>query len=294
MKKNALVSVVSVSILVGLALPAPGLASVQVGQIADGDGLPCSDPNTAHAASTLGSGQPNPYEIPSSGVITEWQTRAGYGGGSLALQTLSQDTASVGTFSVLAESAVETPAAETVNTFQTRIPVQAGQLLGLRVVLGGPDCTRAAQLGVDEYQVTPAPDPGSGPVAYPNGAGDEGLNVAATLEPDADGDGFGDETQDGCPRREHRHDDCVKPRVRLGDAPSRETRKTKAKFSFSSNDPKATFRCRIDGRKPKPCTSPLKVRELSPGRHSFSVRAMDANDNKSKKAEYRWKVEAGG
>src|SRR2546430_8080420 len=45
-------------------------------------------------------------------------------------------------------------------------------------------------------------------------------------------------------------------------------------FRFSSNDPAATFVCRIDDEASQPCSSPY-VRTLPDGPHSFSVRAVD-------------------
>lgn len=44
-------------------------------------------------------------------------------------------------------------------------------------------------------------------------------------------------------------------------------------FTFTSDDPAATFDCSIDGRGFKPCTSPVTMSDLEDGRHSFAARA---------------------
>jgi hypothetical protein len=292
MKKAVLVSALSASLAAALLLPSSGLAATEIGRLApQGTGLACAA-NEGHTVSTVASGQPNPWAVPAGGgVITEWKTRAGAGGGTMALQILSQDAANNGTFSVLAESAVETPAASAVDTFKTRLPVKGGELLGLRVASASPDCRYTAPgQGFTEFSKTPAALPNSGPVMYPNGTADLGINVTASIEADKDNDGFGDETQDGCPKKGNRQDDCIKPTVQLDKTPKKKTKKPKAKFKFSSDDAKATFECSVDGKRFKPCASPLRVKKLKPGKHSFAVRATDGNDNTSKEANYRWKV----
>lgn len=44
-------------------------------------------------------------------------------------------------------------------------------------------------------------------------------------------------------------------------------------FTFTSDEPGATFDCSIDLRGFKPCTSPVSMTDLEDGRHSFAVRA---------------------
>ncbi len=291
MKSISLRLVLSLATLALLVVPGAASAATQFGQLApQGAGLSCTA-NSGHAPSTLASGQPNPYTVPDGGgVITEWRTRAGAGGGSLALQALAQDQMNNGTYTVLAESRVETPTASTVNTFKTRLPVAGGEVLGLRVVAGSPDCRYTGATGITEWSITPAPQPNSGPVAYPTGTGDTAINARATLEPDKDGDGFGDETQDGCPSKGQRQDDCVPPSVAINKAPKKKTKRAKARFRFSSDDPQATFECSLDGKRFKPCASPFVTRKLKRGRHTFEVRATDRNDNASEVAAYKWKV----
>jgi hypothetical protein len=103
-----------------------------------------------------------------------------------------------GKFLLAATSAQET-AVFGVNTFKTRITVQAGDRFGL-IPIG--ERTVSCLTGNEEDQAW----------SY-NGAvlevGSEyqfaaetavRVPVVAVIEPDVDGDGFGDETQDGCPQ----------------------------------------------------------------------------------------------
>ena len=120
--------------------------------------------------------------------------------------------------------------------------------------------------------------------SYPD-SGASRLTFAAFIEPDADNDGFGDETQDACPNDASRQDDCVAPGATITKAPA-DKLKTKKKsvsvtFEFSSDELGATFNCALDGKQEfKPCTSPLTV-SVKKGDHTFTVQATDAAGNAS-------------
>ena len=85
-----------------------------------------------------------------------------------------------------------------VNTFQTHLSVKAGDVLG-----------NNSKSPADNASYFPAP--GESFIDLQPGLADGGmgtfvaeadplrLNISAVLEPDADQDGFGDETQDQCP-----------------------------------------------------------------------------------------------
>jgi predicted phage tail protein len=122
------------------------------------------------------------------------------------------------------------------------------------------------------------------------------LDVAAKVEPDADGDGYVDETQDGCPSQAASHGACLPPAAASPDktapvsrftAGPKRTTKSTAKFAFTSDDPGARFECRITGKQVRtieestfgPCTSPKKFKHLKPGKYQVSVRAIDAAGN---------------
>ena len=99
-------------------------------------------------------------------------------------------------FTVVGESTV-VPTAPGPNTFQTRIPVQAGDLLGeTGFVTNGVASEPLVEFCTGAIL-------GSGTIGQTVVIDEEGpadaAPLTATVEPDADGDGFGDETQDKCP-----------------------------------------------------------------------------------------------
>lgn len=82
--------------------------------------------------------------------------------------------------------------------------------------------------------------------------------------------------------------DTVSPTTRLVRKPGKVVSAPKAKFTFSANEGAATFQCRVDGKKYKPCLSPTKLK-VKPGKHTFYVRAVDAAGNvDASPAKYRF------
>jgi hypothetical protein len=206
------------------------------------------------------------------------------------MQVLSRSTTINTEFTPLAESAVATLTPNALNEIDTRVPIAADQYIGLRNVTS-TGCAFTAEAGNTTFGAPPpAPTVGGGPKDYGNGQGNQRMNLAVTIEADEDGDGYGDETQDGCPAKSQRQDDCVAPSVEITKGPKKKTKNKKAKFKFSSDDAKASFECSLDGKKFKPCASPFKTKKLKPGKHRLEVRAVDENDNTSSVAAYKWKV----
>lgn len=89
--------------------------------------------------------------------------------------------------------------------------------------------------------------------------------------------------------------DTTAPETRIAKHPKKRTFSKRAKFRFSSPDPTATFRCKLDKKATKPCTSPYKRKKLKIGRHVFRVWAVDAYGNVDPRpAKYAWKVKRRG
>jgi hypothetical protein len=81
------------------------------------------------------------------------------------------------------------------------------------------------------------------------------------------------------------------PQTTIFKQPKKKTHKTKAKFKFRSSEAGSTFECSIDKGDFKPCTSPTTYKKLSPGKHKFLVRAIDADGNTDPSpAKAKWKV----
>jgi hypothetical protein len=195
-------SIAAVSLL-SSTLPGTASAAVQLGQVSPLNPVPCPPNSNSVQISTV---QGLNYQVPiPGGVITSWSHRGGAnttpqpslpGSGRLQIWDRMTGTAN---FTLIGRSELETFTAGVV-TFLTRISVDPGDRLGLRTVeantgCGIPDFPSTTGIGSE----TNAPDPNPGDMRTLNPRNGFRLDVAAVLEPDADADGFGDETQDLCP-----------------------------------------------------------------------------------------------
>jgi hypothetical protein len=89
-------------------------------------------------------------------------------------------------------------------------------------------------------------------------------------------------------------DPLIRPIAVITKAPKEKTAKRKAKISFKSpNAPDASFRCKLDNKNYKPCSSPVKVK-AKPGKHKFLVQAVNATGPSPYPARAKWKVERKG
>jgi hypothetical protein len=132
------------------------------------------------------------YSVPSDGVITNWQYQAGLDGAP-QLKFKVGRLVSGNIYSIVGESDTVTPVASALNQYPIRIPVKTGDLIGFYTVTdGGCDQPNPAFT-----ELTNQSDLATGAQAPFSGAPYE-MDVAASVEPDADHDGFGDETQDQC------------------------------------------------------------------------------------------------
>jgi len=154
--------------------------------------------STAHPSAAL------PVSAPTSGVITEWTINSD-------LKVLSEGefprmyqqrllvVRSEGeTFKVVAEASGGSLNLTGTSTYLTRLPVQQGDLLG---IAGNPFtifCNTGDEADTFVYTVGGTPVGSSfKPIASAKGLQ---VPITARVEPDADGDGYGDETQDQCPQ----------------------------------------------------------------------------------------------
>jgi uncharacterized repeat protein (TIGR01451 family) len=180
-----------------LLLPACASAAVSLGQTATGGGTCAADATIAQAESNAPE-----YTVPFAGVITELRTED-VEAPDRRLHILRPRGNNA--FALIATAEV-TPA-DGVVTIPVRVRVEAGDVLGLSTGAAPdphPNCTipGSTGAGANAQNViasrTPAAAEDAAEVTLPD-ADIARLNVAATLEPDGDGDGFGDETQDRCP-----------------------------------------------------------------------------------------------
>jgi hypothetical protein len=155
---------------------------------------------------------------PIEGVITSWRTYSGLMNADAGLQLRVLTDEGAGSYRVRRSGPIEFPGTPanskaTEQTFSSRIPIEAGAMIGVqRTRLGGGNLitivhdqpapsawlqgwftggapSPPADGGVGTPQSIDGTDPGSDPF-FP---------ISAIVEPDADHDLFGDETQDRCP-----------------------------------------------------------------------------------------------
>ncbi len=156
-----------------------------------------------------------PIGVPTSGVATKWRVRSP--GPDVHMEKLKvlRPIFAPNQAQVVAESSLE-EVTDGREAFDIRIPVQAGDRFGvtgkpgegaIACIPGRPGDVSGTFFGESQ--------PGSAQVfGEENGSQ---AAVSAVIEPDRDGDGFGDETQDECPQSATTQSKC--PRVELGMVP---------------------------------------------------------------------------
>lgn len=73
--------------------------------------------------------------------------------------------------------------------------------------------------------------------------------------------------------------DTAAPQTTIKKGPKRKITKSKVKFTFGGSEAGSTYECKLDKSAFAPCSSPLKLKHVKPGKHVLSVRAVDAAGN---------------
>jgi hypothetical protein len=219
------------------------------------------------------------------GVIVGWRVKSG---GANVHQAIGLQVVH-GTEGGAAGPRETLPAAPGEYSYAARVPVSAGDEIGLdefEVDRGGPIVLRGPPIAGAVVDVwIPPLDPGDSPALTAQHDEYE-LMMNATIEPDADHDGFGDETQDLCPTLAGPGACPVaapkpaapiqRPDTAITKGPSGEIHARNVTFAFRSDPAGATFECKFDKRAFKQCGSPRKFKHLGLGQHKFQVRALNA------------------
>lgn len=147
------------------------------------------------------------YAMPTDGVLTSWRFHANGQAGTAHLRVY-RPAATPGEFELVAKTPDRPFALDEEATVPTRVPVKADDRIGVGVA--GP---AGVVLTSDYNDHTGGFDffAPIGSVASTSPTGGHRVNIAATLEPDADKDGFGDESQDGCPGDPASQATCTAP-----------------------------------------------------------------------------------
>jgi hypothetical protein len=225
------------AVLAPLAAPAAGEAAVTIGQLppmsanACGGGRTVLQVKTSHAP---------PYTAPGPGVITSFKTKDMNSIGSVTLKVMALQG---GTVWRVAATDMARPVLTGTATYPNpmssqpvRVPVAGGEQLAFYLASGDTYQCYFPTDSSEENRGVDGSDPAAGDSLDFNNLGAFGrLNLEAVVEPDADRDGFGDETQDGCRSAAGDNDGC--PLIVDASAP------TVSKLAFSP----ATFRAAGSG-----------------------------------------------
>jgi hypothetical protein len=252
----------------GTAAPKAALRVV-IGQTAAASYGQCSPANLTALAGTS-AGAPT-YDVPGAGVLTSVSTRGNVNGGSFRAVVYSTPGPNR---TLVAKSEVLTIAPNVVNTYPVRLPVTAAATLGYNTATAGSGCSLLG-MSPDDVMVMDIVNPAEFSTFYDYAVVDKTRpNISAVWESDDDGDGYGDVSQDACPRSALAHEPCPAPETVLAKKPKRHTTQREVRFAFTTSIAGATFQCKLDGQKRwKACESPFKTR-LSFGKHGFRVRAV--------------------
>lgn len=201
-------------------------------------------------------GSPLPLTAPASGVVTKWRVNSGLTSVLAENLRVFRATGSPNEFQAIADSRSE-PIVPGENAFDTRIPVLAGDRFGAYAASpsGALYCTSANPadvMGAVHFNAAV----GTTQPYTPNA--EFQVALSAVVEPDADGDGYGDETQDQCPKGAAYQGRC--PRVRLGVVARARKRSILLRVSASSEAPVHVFGQVGWGFRPKPKTGARRSR----------------------------------
>ncbi len=203
--------------------PAQAPAATTIGQI--GTSTYCVE-DRAHFQQGIFSGRS--YTAAARGLITSWYTPATPEPGHTLQLLIARRDFPVGglehNFTVARKDVVRPLSATGLNWFRgLRIPIEAGEEPGLYVPAGQPVVTFmgiTAPAGVclfatgsltDQYRTHDGDPPTGARIDYNSSGTGYRLNAGVIVEPDADRDGFGDESQDGCPSDASTQGPCPEP-----------------------------------------------------------------------------------
>jgi hypothetical protein len=277
-----------------VAICAPAEAATTIGQT-------FTPPISQTADSVVQVSSPgSSYEAPFNGVITSWSYQAPASAPPPLRLKFYRRVGTSNDYLVVDRSHFEAITGGTLNSFPTRLSVHAGDLIG--AAYSGLTPAEDAAPGFQIAQLVLS-DPGPGTTATFGAPFSARLDISAGLEPDADNDGYGDETQDQCPTDPSSQlppcappappeppADRTPPETIIDSGPAARTKAKAASFAFHSTEAGSTFSCSLDGAPFESCSSP-KTYTVSKGRHSFVVIAKDAAGNLDESpATYAWTV----
>lgn len=197
MRARALALFASAMVVVLAGSAASASAATEVGDNCTGN--KASGETVVTLFDVTAPGNPLPIAAPASGVLTAWTVRVVPEASSSFPETLQvvRLNTSAKTAQVIGESPVNISGGS--NVIPARIPIQAGDRLAIfgQKPVGTLYC-ETVETGVYGGYTGSIGIGSSAP--YSESTGKVRVPVSAVIEPDADNDGYGDETQDKCPQ----------------------------------------------------------------------------------------------
>jgi hypothetical protein len=146
-----------------------------------------------------------PLTAPVSGVVTSWKVNSGVSDAVPEQMRVLRPTGNPNEFLTVGESTEQT-VVKGVNVFPTRISVQAGDHFGVFGTVQDVVYCQPTDPGDEAGFFLISAALGSAHTFTPS----TGVRIAmiAVIEPDRDGDGYGDETQDKCPQSAAYQGEC--------------------------------------------------------------------------------------
>ena len=186
-----------------LAFAAPAGAATTVGQ----NFAPTLQVGTKATVFQLQASSGTSYTVPFEGILTSWSFQTA----AVTEPTTFKVARPAGgsSYTVIGQGNVESPEPDRVNTYPVRIPVRPGDVIGFYQERGETPAGTRSDFDSDQvaYAFGSDAQPGQTPSFFQ--ISKIRMNVSAKLELDADRDGFGDETQDLCPRDGETQDPCT-------------------------------------------------------------------------------------
>jgi hypothetical protein len=195
------ISLLAVLTAAGLAIAAPNYARAAT---TIGSNLAASPTSSfggtstvtvSHSGLPMASQAPGGDLAPSDGIVVRWRIKVGSVTSPAALRIIRPGSPGLATGAGTGPTV--TPPANETTSYDVRLPIQAGDALGL-------DC--CANPNFANFFATTAPGTSNWSPRLQDGEtrpfgvfGPAELLINADIEADADHDGFGDETQDRCP-----------------------------------------------------------------------------------------------
>lgn len=186
------------SLVTGLVLVAmPEVAYAAPGEMGNGCVANGQDPGLTTLMTAKAASNPLPVTAPTTGIITKARfAMPPEAPGTYPHKVkVVRPAAGPNQYTVVAESAFVSVTTGT-NTYDVRVPITAGDLIGLYGSAGTFYCVAPA----GNFIAKVSGDTASGATNTYSPLDSTALPFVATVEPDVDKDGYGDLTQDKCPQ----------------------------------------------------------------------------------------------